>query len=76
MTRSSDSGFLSREDFVDFVDVGEDGPGGRSLDGDQDPTGFENTDHLGDQGLPVSDLSSARVAIAIREMTHTGNKEP
>jgi len=76
MTRSSDSGFLSREDLVDFVDVREDRPGGRSLDRDQDPTGFEDTDHFGDQGLPVSDLSSARVAIAIREMTHTGNKEP
>lgn len=76
MTRSPDSGFLNREDFVDFVDVGEDGPGGRSLDRDQDPTGFENTDHFGDQRLPVSDLTSAKLLIATREITHTGDKEP
>jgi hypothetical protein len=56
MARSSNSSFPDRQDLIDLVGIGEDGPSSRSLDGDDDAIGLEDSDHLLHQGFPVSDL--------------------
>jgi hypothetical protein len=56
MTRRSDSSFFDRQYLLDFLGVGKNGPGSRGLDRYDDPIRLEDSYHLDNQSLPVSDL--------------------